>query len=236
VGDKGDSDAGYVGERLAELGAELTTTLRGDLSLPEPTADGSAPAAGGADLLLLLGSADGVADDGRDQAVSVESALVRDCLARDVPVMAICYGAQLAAHALGGTVTKGGASELGWYYVESHDPALCPPGPWVQYHDDWFTVPDGARLTGVSAAGPQGFAIESADGLLRLVAWQFHPEVSPEILDRWLTADAESLRRRSVDVPALMAETRERAAVARASAHALVDVALDAMGLVRAHV
>lgn len=231
VGDRGDSDPGYVGERLEQLGAELTSALRGELA-----ADGSAPSSAAIDLLLLLGSADGVADQGREDAVAVEAALVRDCLARDVPVMAICYGAQLAAHALGASVTKGGASELGWYYVESHDPALCPPGPWVQYHDDWFSVPDGARLTGLSDAGPQGFAVESAQGRLRLVAWQFHPEVSPEILDRWVSADADSLRRRSIDVPALMAETRDRAEVARASTHALVDVTLDAMGLVRAQV
>lgn len=231
VGDQGDSDPGHVGERLEQLGAELTLSLRGALSQ-----DGSAADARSVDLLLLLGSADGVADPGRDDAIAVESALVRDCLAREVPVMAICYGAQLASHALGGTVTKGGANELGWYFVESHDPAFCPPGPWVQYHDDWFTVPDGARLTGVTEAGPQGFVVESAEGRLRLVAWQFHPEVTPEILDRWLSEDTESLARRGVDVPALMAQTRERAEVARASAHALVDVALDAMGLVRAQV
>lgn len=231
VGDRGDSDPGYVGERLEELGAELTLALRGELKVDSPLPD-----AGRADLLVLLGSADGVADDGRDDTVTVESALVRDCLERDVPVMAICYGAQLASHALGGSVTKGGAHELGWYYVESHDPALCPPGPWVQYHDDWFTVPEGARLTGVSDAGPQGFAVEAPDGRLRLVAWQFHPEVSPAILERWVSADADSLARQSVDVAALMGETRERADYARAATHALVDVALDAMGLVRARV
>jgi GMP synthase-like glutamine amidotransferase len=231
VGDRGDSDAGYVGERLEELGAELRLTLRDELR-PRGPGDSALRA----DLVLLLGSAEGVADDGREEAVEIEARLVRDALAAGVPVMAICYGAQLAAHALSGSVTKGGARELGWYYVESHDPALCPPGPWVQYHDDRFCVPDGARLTGMSEAGPQGFAVESAEGLLRLIAWQFHPEVSPAILERWVSTDLASLARRGIDVRALMAETRERAEQARASAHALVDVALDAMGLVRARV
>jgi GMP synthase-like glutamine amidotransferase len=231
VGDRGDSDPGFVGERLEQLGGVLTLALRGDLR-----ADGPAPDASRADLLLLLGSADGVADAGRDDVVGVEAALVTDCLSRGVPVIAICYGAQLASRALGGTVTKGGSREIGWYYVESHDPSLCPPGPWVQYHEDRFTVPEGARLIGRSEAGPQGFAVESAEGRLALVAWQFHPEVTLPILERWVAEDRETLPQRGVDPAAFVAETRERADVARAAAYALVDVTLDAMGLVHAQV
>jgi GMP synthase (glutamine-hydrolysing) len=232
VGDRGDSDPGFVGERLEQLGGELTLQLRGELS---PATVGEANL-GDVDLVLLLGSADGVADAGRDAVVETEAALVRECLDRGVPVIGICYGAQLAAHALGGTVTKGGARQIGWYYVESRDPALCPPGPWLQYHDDWFTVPDSGRLIGSSDAGAQGFAVDGDDGRLLLVAWQFHPEVTPEILTRWVGEDIEVLPGRGVDPAAFVTETEQRALVARAAAHALVDVTLDAMGLVRAAV
>jgi GMP synthase (glutamine-hydrolysing) len=231
VGDRGDSDAGFVGERLEQLGGQLTLCLRETL-----TPDAGAPDLDGADLVLLLGSADGVVDPGREAVVRAESALVRDCLARGVPVIGICYGAQLAAHALGATVTKGGARQIGWYFVESHDPALCPPGPWLQYHDDWFMVPESARVIGESDVRAQGFAVEKADGRLQLVAWQFHPEVTPAILKRWVAEDRDTLPGRGVEPAAFVAETQEREIVARAAAHALVDVTLDAMGLVRAQV
>jgi GMP synthase (glutamine-hydrolysing) len=231
VGDRGDSDPGFVGGRLEQLGGQLTLLLRDTLT---STVDG--PDLDGVDLVVLLGSADGVVDPGREAVVEAESSLLRGCLSRGVPVVGICYGAQLAAHALGGTVTKGGARQIGWYFVESHDPALCPPGPWLQYHDDWFTVPDSARLIGMSDVGPQGFAIETADGRLQLVAWQFHPEVTPTILTRWVAEDVDALPRRGVDPAAFVAETRQREIVARAAAHALIDVTLDAMGLVRAQV
>jgi GMP synthase (glutamine-hydrolysing) len=224
VADRGDSDPGFVGERLEQLGGELTTLFRSDRPAPLDVGDAS--------LVLLLGSADGVAQPGREAAVAAESAMVLDCLDRGVPVIAICYGAQLAAHALGGTVGKAMEPEIGWYYVESHDPALCPPGPWVQFHYDRFTVPEGARLLGRSDAGPQGFAIESESRALRLVAWQFHPEVTPVTLARWVAEDAQALPAVGVDGAAFVAEAQQRERVTRAATHALVDVTLGAMGLV----
>jgi GMP synthase (glutamine-hydrolysing) len=236
VGDRDDCDPGFVGERLEQLGGRLTLCLREALAPDAGASDAAQPDLADVDLVLLLGSADGVVDAGREAVVMAESTLVRDCLARGVPVIGICYGAQLAAHALGGTVTKGGARQIGWYFVESHDPALCPPGPWLQYHDDWFTVPERARLIGTSDVGAQGFAVERADGRLQLVAWQFHPEVTPEILKRWVAEDVDTLPARGVDPAAIVAETQEREIVARAATHALVDVTLDAMGLVRAEV
>jgi len=229
VADRADSDAGFVGERLTERGAELALCLREDFP-----ADGPVSGLDDADLVLLLGSHHGVADPGREGPVETEAAFVRECLERDVPVMAICYGAQLASHALGGIVAKQGGREIGWYYVDSHDPALCPPGPWVQYHYDNFTVPAGARLLGESDAGVQGFAVESEAGVLRLIAWQFHPEVTPDILRRWVGEDADVLPGQGVDAAAFVAEAEQRTLVARASAHVLVDVTLDSMGLVRA--
>ncbi len=225
VADLGDSDPGLVGERLEQLGGVLTAAYRNE-AVPTD--------AGDAELVLLLGSSHGVPDPGREDVVAAESALVLDCLEREVPVIGICYGAQLAAHALGGSVARAADHEIGWYYVESHDPALCPPGPWVQYHYDTFTVPDGARLLGHSDVGPQGFAVETAAGRLRLVAWQFHPEVDAGILRRWVAEDAQALPRVGVDAAAFVAETEQRVLVSRAATHALVDVTLDAMGLVAA--
>jgi GMP synthase (glutamine-hydrolysing) len=228
VADRADPEAGFVGERLDQLGGELTLSLREDF--PER---GPVPGLDAADLVVLLGSAQSVADPARAAVVEAEAELVRDSRARDVPVIGICYGAQLASHALGGTVRRAAQSEIGWYYVESHDPALCPPGPWAEYLYDRLTVPEGARLLGSSDAGPQGFAVETDEGALRLVAWQFHPEVTPDVLERWVTEDS-SLEAQGVDASAIAAEARRLESTSRAAAYALVDVALDLMSLVPA--
>jgi GMP synthase (glutamine-hydrolysing) len=97
-----------------------------------------------------------------------------------------------------------------------------------------FTVPAGARRLGDSDAGPQGFVVESGAGVAQLVAWQFHPEVTPGTLARWVDEDGQTLPRVGVDGAAVVAEAVAREANSRASAYALVDVTLDAMGLLRA--
>ena len=79
-----------------------------------------------------------------------------------------------------------------------------------------------------------GFALESDDGVLRLIGWQFHPECSPEMLRHWVTDDAHVLPDEGIDAEAFVAEALEREPFSRAAAHALVDVTLDAMALVPA--
>jgi GMP synthase-like glutamine amidotransferase len=145
-----DDDAGFVGERLVDRhGAELVGLDRD--ALPASPSSGTS-------LLLLLGSARSVLSPAEADTVESESALVRTALTAGVPVIGICYGAQLLAHALGGAVSVAPRPEIGWFAVTSADPTLCPEGPWAQFHSDAFTPPPGARVLGTSAAGCQGFA------------------------------------------------------------------------------
>lgn len=214
VGDSGigDADPGFVGERLEQLGATLVPVDRDELPAYHQL--------GAVDLLLLLGSARSVRDGASADVVAAESGLLLAAMRADVPAVGICYGAQVAAHALGGTVTAAGEPEVGWYVVESADPALCPPGPWPQYHLDGVVPPPGARVLGRSAAGVQGYAVD------RLVAWQFHPEVTPAILRRWLAespGDAEAAGR---DVEEVLAYARAHERDSRVAAFALTDAAL----------
>lgn len=214
VGDAGvgDGDPGFVGERLEQLGATLVPVDRDAL----PAYDDL----GEVDLLLLLGSARSVRADASTDVVAAESQLLRAALRDDVPAIGICYGAQLAAHALGGVVTAAVQSEVGWYAVESDDPLLCPPGPWPQYHLDAFVPPPGARVLGRSAAGIQGYAVD------RLVAWQFHPEATPAILRRWLAEAPGDAEAAGSDPGEIVATAVQREADVRAAAHALTDAAL----------
>lgn len=219
VGDPGDSDAGHVGERLVQLGARLDLRLR-PLQSPPPLED--------ADLVLLLGSAQAVHDPGRAAPVEAESALVRAAVAAAVPVIGLCYGAQLAAHALGGSVRRGERGEVGWCDVvpAADDEGLCPPGPWLQMHDDVLTPPPGARLMGTSATGAQCFLLEPDDGTGGVVGWQFHPETTPSTLERWLREDADAVARHGVDADEVLRVATQGVAAYREAAHRLVDAAL----------
>ena len=78
-----------------------------------------------------------------------------------------------------------------------------------------------------TAAGPQAFTAG------RLVAWQFHPEVTQEVVARWVKGIADELGGRGVDADALIAESADRAADARRRCHALVDAVLERLGAVR---
>jgi GMP synthase (glutamine-hydrolysing) len=220
VGDPDDDDPGHVGAALLDGGARLHPLDRD--GHPRWTD------VRGADLLLLLGSGRSVADPEQSARVEAEVALVRAALSDAVPVLGICYGSQLLAHALGGTVTAAPHVELGWKSHDSLDPVLCPPGPWLQFHGDTFTLPPGARLLGSSSAGPQGIAWEgdAANGQpVRALGWQFHPEVTPAVLDVWLRVDSAYVQRHG-DREVLLADTRRLAHQAGVAARDLTGAAL----------
>lgn len=217
VGDVGDDAQGFVGERLEEYGVVTEPLDRDRL----PTYDAFE---GGPDLLMLLGSARSGASTDQADVVAAESALVCAALDNGVPVLGICYGSQLLAHALGGSIKPSPQPEIEIVDVPSNDPVLCPPGPWVLMHSDTFDPPPTARVFGDTPGGCIGFADESRGA--RALAWQFHPEVTPQQLDKWLVSmadwvaehggDAESVRSRGY---ALEDDLRERA-------YALTDTAL----------
>ena len=222
VADRQDDDPGWVGERLRELGAELVTTYRD--TLPATTDNAAVHVL---DLLLLLGSGGSVHDQARADVVEAESALVREAVKAGVPVIGICYGAQLAAHAFGGSVRPVQRAEVGWFEIASNDDALCPAGPWLQFHSDVFALPPGARVLGATSVGPQGFVLDPLDGRGGVLGWQFHPETAPATLARWVHEETEYVVRHGGDPAALVQEAYDRADATRAATYRLVDAALD---------
>lgn len=115
---------------------------------------------------------------------------VRDLLEAEVPYVGDCFGHQMLAVALGGTVER---AEIGWrvgvqrYRVTEPQPWMTPPAEsfrLIASHQDQVTeVPPGAT---VFADGPlcpvAGLAYGSA------ISFQGHPEFTPE-LSRLLTLD-----------------------------------------------
>ena len=217
VGDNGDEDAGFVGQRLVDRGATLILLDRDAL----PGTD----VLDGADLLLLLGSARSAHQPAEADAVFSESRLARIALDQDIPVLGICYGAQLLALTLEGDVGPAPQPEVGWFAVDSADPVLCPPGPWLQFHSDSFTPPSTARVLGTSPAGCQAFGYDH--GANRALGWQFHPETTPQVLAAWLDNARDWVLEHGGDPASIQAEADARAESVRSAAYDLTDAALD---------
>ena len=208
LANRNDADAGFVGEALLARGASLDLSLREDDSpLPDPA---------GYDLVLSLGSEWSVYWDHVAPQVEREAALLRAAVEAGQPVLGLCFGGQLLAYALGGSVERSPVPELGWHRIESDVPDLIPSGPYVQWHSDRFVLPPGARELARSAAAPQAFALGSALGL------QFHPEATPEVVRRWCVGGLEELALGGVDPVAFAAEADEQATAARARADLIV--------------
>jgi GMP synthase (glutamine-hydrolysing) len=96
-----------------------------------------------------------------------------------VPTLGICYGAQLMALELGGEVARTGVSEFGKTDFEGGAGALFTGLPaeqtvWMSHRDTVVAPPQGAVITGRSAATPVA-AFE--DPAAQLYGVQFHPEV-----------------------------------------------------------
>jgi GMP synthase-like glutamine amidotransferase len=219
VADLGDRDGGYVVERLLQLGSEIIELDRDTLPTYDPL---DAP-----DVILLLGSDKAAHEAKWADTVKAESAYVRAALATGTPVMGICYGAQLMARALGGTSWRADVAEVGWQRVDTVDPVLCPEGPWGQLHNDVFAPPPSSRVLGTSWRGPQCF-IDDAHGA-RAIAWQFHPEVTPQTFERWVREGYYGDRGAGVDD--LVRQAKRHEVMSRIAAHRLTDAALTYLGV-----
>jgi GMP synthase (glutamine-hydrolysing) len=98
-----------------------------------------------------------------------------------VPILGICYGAQLIAEQLGGTVGRGMRGEYGRAKLRRDAPSLLLPDDAPDVHDVWMShfdaitaVPAGFTATASTDDAPVA-ALEDDDR--KLFGVQFHPEV-----------------------------------------------------------
>lgn len=110
------------------------------------------------------------------------------------PFLGICLGAQMLARALGGTVAphEEGHVESGYYQIRPTGAGrgLFDDPQWVyQWHREGFSLPRDAVLLAEGDMYPnQAFRYGSdAYGI------QFHPELTPEIMHRWVWRGRERL-------------------------------------------
>ena len=109
-------------------------------------------------------------------APSVDAAV----LSLGIPVLGICYGAQLMAHLLGGKIDTAPTSEYGRaeVMIDSHSGILKSADDvnvcWMSHTDYISGIPEGFKITAHTADCPVAAMEDRARGLY---AVQFHPEV-----------------------------------------------------------
>lgn len=129
--------------------------------------------------IIIMGGYMGAYDD--YPFLKQEKNLIREAIRDKVPVLGICLGAQLIASALGYGVYP--YKRVDVEKVEEDDVVRELPDVMkvFQWHGDTFDLPSGAKLLYAGReVRNQAFRIGKAVGL------QFHLEMTPELIERWL--------------------------------------------------
>lgn len=198
---------GSLAQVIEKVGGsyQYVDTYRGDLEGFDPLSP---------DLLIVLGGAPGVYQADDYPFLKTEMKMIEQRLAKDLPVMGICLGAQMMAHVLGSRVFPGtNGSEIGWVQLRVTDAGKDSPirhfdqseTHMLQWHGDTFDLPKGAVLL-ASSDKYENQAFRYGRNALGL---QFHCEVTPGMLQGWSVAGAGLVVQKKLDVHRLRADTEE---------------------------
>lgn len=164
---------------------------------------------GGHPGLVVLGGAPHVYEPATAPWMEDAMRLVRHAHAGRVPVLGICLGAQLVAHALGGRAFRGHAPEEGFAPLRLAPDARKDPvvghldgAAVLHLHDDTYMRPPGAALLASSDRyEEQAFRLGATTYGL-----QFHAEATPDLVRRLMPNDdllAREAKAREADLDAV---------------------------------
>ena len=164
------------------LGTRIVRAFRGE---PVPRSAEDRPG------VIILGGPMGAYETGRFPHLADEIALAADAVARGRPFLGVCLGSQILAATAGSRVYRGPVEEIGWFPVTlsalgRRDPVLgvLHEDPVVfHWHGDTFDLPEGAVLLASSRLyAHQAFRLGP-----RAYGVQFHPEITPAMVDEWVS-------------------------------------------------
>jgi GMP synthase (glutamine-hydrolysing) len=155
------------------------------------------PAPAAFDWLVVMGGAMNADEESRYPWLADEKRAIERAIAARKHVIGICLGSQLIARVLGAKVTRNRVSEIGWFPIErAESAAACAVGRALparaevfHWHGDTFDLPTGAvQLARSAACEQQGFVYDE-----RVLALQFHPEMTPESVRGFAEGGADEL-------------------------------------------
>lgn len=174
--------------------------------------------------LVIMGGPMSVHDTAKYPYLQAEEELVKKFNAAGKKVLGICLGAQIMAKALGADVYRGDGEEIGWLDIELTEDALrdsCMKSlahyegaekvlrkfKVFHWHGETFTIPSHAeRLAGSERYPNQAFRYGNNG-----YAFQFHIEVTKEMIYDWFRNSAGRLGVLRTDTEKYFPEYHERA-------------------------
>ena len=224
IAHEADGPGGQVAVRLAQRGYEIHThVVVADSN--SPNASVPFPNFADYDVVAVMGSVRSLTNKPEiDNWVHDELDLLRAARDAETPVLGICFGGQLIAEALGGSVELSPVTKIGWHEIRAAGGQTNPagPGPWMEWHHDRITPPPGATVLAETDSAIQLFTIG------KMVGTQFHPEVDYAHVDHWLsTCPDEYLAEYGQDRDAILKSIQANEARNNAQCHAFVDWFLD---------
>ena len=207
IANKADDDGGHVVAYFQKLGYSFTTLTREE-------SDKWPLLGNDVQLVVSLGSDWSVYWTDVADHVRRESELLKGAHQAGIPLFGVCFGAQILAFALGGEVSRAHHTEIGWFSVDwepdfSQKTSDFAEKEWFQWHYDMFVPPNDAQILAHSSAGVQAFQSGRSFGV------QFHPEVTPAVVERWSRVGTEAgpveLQQAGIDPQRLLEETARRA-------------------------
>jgi GMP synthase-like glutamine amidotransferase len=206
---------GVIGEILKSRGIETQRHIilgeDGELNLnfPDPSEF---------DFIISFGSFHSAYDPEVSTWVDAEEVVITKSLDKEVPVLGVCFGGQVLAKAVGGSVEKSYELELGELHIKETSLGLpFPEGPWFSWHSDRMILPDHIEVLAETPSAVQVFRHKTAVGL------QFHPEATPELVQSWLDIGGADYLPAGMTSDLLMAEVNNMAQDAAENCELLVD-------------
>ena len=184
-----------------------------DIDVIDVTSGAPLPAPGALPGIVVTGSSAMVS--AREPWSERAGAWLVDAVGAGTPVLGICYGHQLLAHALGGRVARNprgreiGTIQLRLAPDAKHDALLGELPARTRAHtthlESVLELPPGARWLAESDTDPnQAFAVGAR-------AWgvQFHPEFDADVMRGYVEGRRDALRAEGLDVDRLLADVAE---------------------------
>ncbi len=213
-----DCGPGVLLDEAHEAGADATlilTTEQRDMTSGE-TRDVPSEA-DDFDAMVVLGGPMGVYEEADYPFIDKTRALIHRFHKAEKPVMGVCLGAQIVASAFGAPVYKmkeklavreeWGFLPQSWLPEAAGDPLLSDAEPalrLMQWHGDTFDLPGDIPGGVVPLSTREGCPNQSFRIGALTYAFQFHLEVTRDVLDEWSAFRARALDRPKAEIDALI--------------------------------
>ena len=180
---------------------------------------------GPVDFLLIMGGPMSVNDP--DPWITQELDYVKNVIAQGIPVLGICFGAQLLGKALGGTIGPGTTFEIGMVPVTLTEAGKTDPVfrklpetfQVFQWHGEGITL----GSEGVALADSTDFPVQAFRHQDRVYGLVFHPEIERASIRVMGQACPQDVSRGGVPVEVIEQQTVEHLPFLHELAHRIIN-------------